>query len=527
MGESRLFHWSNAMPRTDDISFFHQGTLAICGSIDIGEALQECLVFLQRYMPAENITMDYLDTSIPGICTVAQAGFPLMAPGTIVEISDREVAFIESQWSQTTLSNRPEDNPVAQRVAAHVGIDSVFSSAVLHLMTKNQRLGVVAVSALKEGQFTEEHARLLSLLHDPFAVAMSNALRYQEVLRLQEMLKDDNRFLTNELHRMSGDTIIGEHFGLREVMEKVRQVAPLDSQVLLLGETGVGKEVIANAIHYNSSRSKGPFIKVNCGAIPESLLDSELFGHEKGAFTGALSRKRGRFERAHGGTLFLDEIGELPQAAQVRLLRVLQTKEFERVGGTEPIKADVRIIAATHRRLESMVKENTFRKDLWFRLNVFPMTIPPLRERKADIPALVNHFIEKKSHEMKLPYRPVPAPGALERLQGHHWPGNVRELENIVEREIIRNYSGDRDTPLLFAEVAAPQGLVREPAALPAEEGPTNLDAVISRHLSHMMTRTGGKIQGEDGAAALLGIHPSTLRHRLRKLGIPFGRGAF
>jgi len=513
------------MPRTDDISFFHQGTLAICGSIDIGEALKECLAFLRRYMPAENITMDYLDPAIPGICSVAQAGVHLMPPGTVVQLSASEVAFIESQWSQTSLSNRADDNPVAQRVAKHMGIESDFSSAVLHLMTKNQRLGVVAVSAFKEGQFNEEHARLLSLLHDPFAVAMSNALRYQEVLRLQEMLKDDNRFLSSELHRMSGDTIIGEHFGLRDVMEKVRQVAPLDSQVLLLGETGVGKEVIANALHYNSSRSAGPFIKVNCGAIPESLLDSELFGHEKGAFTGALSRKRGRFERAHGGTLFLDEIGELPHAAQVRLLRVLQTKEFERVGGTEQIKADVRIIAATHRQLEAMVKENTFRKDLWFRLNVFPLTIPPLRERKADIPALVNHFIEKKSHEMKLPYLPVPAPGALERLQRHHWPGNVRELENIVEREIIRNYSGDRDTPLLFAEVTSPPPPADE-TVTPPQDGPSTLDAVIARHLVRIMTRTGGKIQGEDGAAALLGIHPSTLRHRLRKLGIPFGRVA-
>jgi len=517
---------SNAMPQTDDISFFHQGTLAICGSIDIGEALQECLGFLQRFMPAENITMDYLDPSIPGICAVAQAGFPLMPPGTIVQLSAHEVNFIESQWSQTSLNNRTDDNPVAKRMAKHMGIESDVSSAVLHLMTKNQRLGVVAVSAMKEGQFNEEHARLLSLLHDPFAVAMSNALRYQEVLRLQEMLKDDNRFLTSELHSMSGDTIIGEHFGLRDVMEKVRQVAPLNSQVLLLGETGVGKEVIANALHYNSPRASGPFIKVNCGAIPESLLDSELFGHEKGAFTGALSRKRGRFERAHGGTLFLDEIGELPHAAQIRLLRVLQTKEFERVGGTEQIKADVRIIAATHRELEDMVRENTFRKDLWFRLNVFPLTIPPLRERKADIPALVNHFIEKKSHEMKLPYRPVPAPGALERLQGYHWPGNVRELENIVEREIILNYSGDRDIPLRFSEVIVLGTPVEEPAVTPAD-GPTALDTVISRHLARVMAQTDGKIQGKDGAAALLGIHPSTLRHRLRKLKIPFGRDAF
>ncbi|BCS94948.1 ATPase AAA [Desulfoluna limicola] len=512
------------MTQADDISFFHQGTLAICGSIHIGEALKDSLAFLQRYMPAEHIHLNYLDPTISCIRNVAQAGLPLMPPETVVPLSPHEVTFIETQEGESMLNTRASDNPVALRVANHLGIKPDFSSAVLHLGTKTHRLGVLVVSNMKEGQFTSEHARLLSLLHDPFAVAMSNALRFQEVLRLQEMLKDDNRFLTSELHRLSGDTIIGEHFGLRDVMEKVRQVAPLDSQVLLLGETGVGKEVIANAIHYNSGRASGPFIKVNCGAIPESLLDSELFGHEKGAFTGALSRKRGRFERAHGGTLFLDEIGELPQAAQVRLLRVLQTKEFERVGGTETVQVDVRIIAATHRNLEAMVKEATFRHDLWFRLSVFPVVIPPLRERKADIPALVNHFIEKKCHEMKLPYRPVPAPGALERLQGGHWPGNVRELENIVERDIIRNYSGDHDTPLQFSEVAASPR--RPSVATPAlSDGPTNLDTVIARHIVRVMKQTEGKIQGCDGAAALLGMHPSTLRHRLRKLGIPFGRG--
>ncbi|WP_300669132.1 sigma 54-interacting transcriptional regulator [Desulfoluna sp.] len=511
------------MPRTDDIQFFHEATLAICGSIDINEALNECLTFLQRYMPADNITLDYLDPAIPGICSVAQAGVPLMPPGTIIQLSESEVGYIESQCCQTTLSHLPDDNPVAKRVAIQMGITSDFSSAVLHLMTKNQRLGVVAVSALQKGQFTEEHARLLSLLHDPFAVAMSNTLRYQEVLRLQEMLKDDNRFLTSELHRMSGDTIIGENFGLQDVMEKVRQVAPLNSQVLLLGETGAGKEVIANALHYRSPRASGPFIKVNCGAIPESLLDSELFGHEKGAFTGALSRKRGRFERAHGGTLFLDEIGELPHAAQVRLLRVLQTQTFERVGGSEQIQVDVRIITATHRDLGAMVREHTFREDLWFRLSVFPVTIPPLRERKADIPALVNHFIEKKSHEMKLPYCPVPAPGALERLQGHHWPGNVRELENAVERELIRNYSGSRNTPLYFSDMTTP-GPTTETNNRFQTDDPTLLETVITRHLIHVLNRAKGKIQGENGAAALLGLHPSTLRHQLRRLGIPFGR---
>jgi transcriptional regulator with GAF, ATPase, and Fis domain len=297
--------------------------------------------------------------------------------------------------------------------------------------------------------------------------------------------------------------------------------------VLLLGETGAGKEVIANAIHYSSPRAAGPLVKVNCGAIPETIMDSELFGHEKGAFTGAVARKRGRFERADNGTIFLDEVAELPPAAQVRLLRVLQTKEIERVGGSEMVPVNVRVIAATHRNLEQMVKHGDFREDLWFRLNVFPITIPPLRMRKVDIPALVVHFMERKSRELNLPYTPVPAPGALERLQEYDWPGNVRELENMVERELIRAYAQGPDQPLRFSDFT-PAGKVTEVTEVekgPEEDAPLLLDEVVSRHISRIMKKTGGKVQGKDGAAATLGLHPSTLRNRMRKLGIPFGRG--
>ncbi len=222
-------------------------------------------------------------------------------------------------------------------------------------------------------------------------------------------------------------------------MHKVRQVATINSPVLLLGETGVGKDVIANAIHYSSTRSGNPIITVNCGAIPESLIDSELFGHEKGAFTGAISQRRGRFERADSGTIFLDEIGELPLQVQVKLLRVLQNREFERVGGTETIRPDIRIIAATNRNLEQMVNEKKFREDLWFRLNVFPIYVPPLRARKEDIPELAHHFVEIKSVELKLPAFPKISSKAMGLLTSYDWPGNVRELQNVVERELILN----------------------------------------------------------------------------------------
>jgi transcriptional regulator with GAF, ATPase, and Fis domain len=336
------------------------------------------------------------------------------------------------------------------------------------------------------------------------------------------MLADDNRYLFNELRSVSGDEIIGSDFGLQAVMEMVKQVAPIDSPVLLLGETGTGKEVIANAIHYSSRRKDGPLIKVNCGAIPETLLDSELFGHEKGAFTGAVSQKRGRFERANKGTIFLDEIGELPAQAQVRLLRVLQAKEIERVGGTTSIPVDVRIISATNRNLEKMIASGRFREDLWFRLNVFPIMIPPLRQRREDIPALVHHFIDRKSKELKLAERPALAPGALDRLMVYDWPGNVRELENLIERALIQS----RGNMLSFETPSAPQVPVGREVAQDAGQNRNvlSLDEINTQHIRQALETAGGKINGPGGAAQILGLHPNTLRSRMIKLGIPFGR---
>ncbi|MBT8334467.1 MAG: sigma 54-interacting transcriptional regulator, partial [Deltaproteobacteria bacterium] len=309
-------------------------------------------------------------------------------------------------------------------------------------------------------------------------------------------------------------------FGLKNVMNNVRQVAALSSPVLLLGETGVGKEIIASAIHNASPRRDGPFIKVNCGAIPETLLDSELFGHEKGSFTGAIDRKRGRFERAHGGTIFLDEIGELPPEAQVRLLRVLQEKEIERIGGSEPIKVDIRVIAATHRQLAEMMGKGTFREDLFFRLQVFPIEIPTLVERKGDIPALVQHFIQKKTRELKLPAIPTIDPRAYDHLMAYHWPGNVRELENAVERTIILHRQG----PLSFADIGLKKEKKEAKSYVSEIDGSYNLDQVTSAHIRRVLQITNGRVEGNKGAADLLGINPGTLRHRMRKLGIAFGK---
>jgi len=377
---------------------------------------------------------------------------------------------------------------------------------------------------LKENRLYREHLEeLVRERTDELRKAHDELeLRHQEVLRLKDMLADDNRYLYQELRLAAGDEIIGSDFGLRSVMEMVKQVAPLDSPVLLLGETGTGKEVIASAIHYSSPRKDGPLIKVNCGAIPETLLDSELFGHEKGAFTGAISQRRGRFERADKGTIFLDEIGELTPQAQVRLLHVLQKKEIERVGGTNSIPVDIRIISATHRNLEEMIASGRFREDLWFRLNVFPITIPPLRHRRGDIPALVHYFIDRKCKELKLTERPVLAAGAIERLMAYDWPGNVRELENLIERALIQS-TGDM---LSFETLSAPQVPVGRGVTHDAGRNRTvlSLDEINAQHIRQALETAGGKINGVGGAAQILGLHPNTLRSRMIKLGIPYGR---
>jgi transcriptional regulator with GAF, ATPase, and Fis domain len=370
----------------------------------------------------------------------------------------------------------------------------------------------------KEGKgiFTKKHVELLKSVKEPFSIAMSNAIRYLELMQLKESLVDENKAMRTDLGLEAGEQIIGAEFGLRGVMEMVRTVARTNSPVLLMGETGTGKEIIAKSIHQNSSRSDLPFVRVQCGAMPESLLDSELFGHEKGSFTGAIGTKKGRFERANFGTIFLDEIGELSLEAQVKLLRVLQEKEFERVGGHQTIKADVRVIAATHRNLHEMIKEGTFREDLWFRLNVFPIVIPPLRDRKGDMPALIQHFILKKTRELSLPASAGLAPGVLDKLMKYGWPGNVRELQNVIERGLIISNGAEINIPSSYV----PENLEKienEP------DTPETYDEVIRKHIIKVLKKTHGKIEGQSGAAKLLGLNPSTLRGKLRKYKIPFG----
>jgi formate hydrogenlyase transcriptional activator len=515
----------------DKNDFFRQATLRICGNLEIEEALLSSLNFLREEMPVDRMFLQFYEEGLNAMRTVAMAtpmkGMTVDLLASLSSEAQKELRQFEKEYLQQKpnfvwlFKDNPRSIMMVHEIFQFHGTE-VTSLIVLPLgLRYNKLIGGGSLVLVTEGdrKFTQQHADMLTLLREPFAIAMSNALRHREVIRLKDLLADDNRYLQGELHRLSGDEIVGANYGLRDVMKKVSHVASLDSPVLLLGETGVGKDLIANAIHYSSSRSDGPFVSMNCGAIPDTLIDSELFGHEKGAFTGALSQKRGRFERANQGTIFLDEIGELPLQAQVRFLRVLQSKEIERVGGVKTIPLDIRIIAATNRNLEEMIKLHQFREDLWFRLNVFPIWIPPLRERKVDIPALVQHFINLKATELNLPAIPTPAPGAIGPLMEYHWPGNVRELENVIERALILSPKG----PLTFEHLNL--GRPKKPLGVQGQmEETDNLDEAVSRLIRRVLSETKGKVNGPDGAAALLGINPSTLRNRMKKLGIDYGR---
>jgi formate hydrogenlyase transcriptional activator len=395
-----------------------------------------------------------------------------------------------------------------------------YSSCIVPLTCRGRRLGTLAASSVRDGAFDAEAVQLLSEIADTLAPAVDNALAYREIEELKDRLAKEKRYLESEVEA-SFDEVVGHSPALRDVLALVASVASTDSMVLIQGETGTGKELVARAIHRLGARHSGTFVKLNCAAIPTGLLESELFGHEKGAFTGAVSQKAGRFELAHGGTLFLDEIGEIPLDLQPKLLRVLQDQEFERLGGTRTLKVDARVVAATNRNLAEMVGKGTFRGDLFYRLNVFPIAVPPLRERREDIPELVAHFVERTARRLKKIITQIP-PDAVQALCRYHWPGNVRELANVIERAVILSPGPH----LRLSGVDLPAGDGPGPALSTTRPGPATGDeprrladaerAFITQALQEARWVVGGPL----GAAARLGLHRTTLQGRMRKLGI-------
>jgi formate hydrogenlyase transcriptional activator len=393
-----------------------------------------------------------------------------------------------------------------QRVAAE-GLRAVCCTP---LVSGERKLGTLNVARLNEDPFTSDDVELLEQVANQVAIAVDNALVHEQIRTLQEKLAKEKLYLEEEIQTdYNFEEIVGDSQTLKRVLKEVQTVAGTDSTVLILGETGSGKELVARALHNLSDRKERTFVKVNCAAIPTGLLESELFGHERGAFTGAIATKIGRFELADRGTLFLDEVGEIPLELQVKMLRVLQEQEFERLGSTRTIRVDVRVIAATNRDLARLVETQEFRSDLYYRLNVFPITMPPLRERAEDIPLLVRHFAQKFAQRMKKRIETIPSE-AMKALQNYPWPGNVRELENFVERAVILTQGPDLFVPITELK-RSPKGFSGSPATLEEAE---------REHILKVLRDTNWIIGGTSGAAAKLGMKRTTLQSKMQKLGI-------
>ena len=387
--------------------------------------------------------------------------------------------------------------------------EGVRSYVVVPLTAMDSTIGTLHLGSMSPGTFKNVDKEFLSLISKQIALAINNANSLKEIEDLKEKIEGENVYLQEEIKlEHNFEEIVGQSSKLRSVFKQIELVAKTDSTVLIRGETGTGKELIARAIHNLSKRKDRALIKVNCPAIPSGLIESELFGHEKGAFTTALTEKVGKFELADCGTIFLDELGDLPLDAQAKLLRVIQEREFERVGGNKSIKVDVRIIAATNRSLEEAVSEGKFRSDLFFRLNVFPINIPPLRERKEDILLLAKYFIQKYMNKLGKNLKSVSG-STLKVLADYRWPGNIRELENIIERAVILSTNEKLNIPKNLFGIN-----------ISLAESYQKLDDIERSHIIQILNETSWQINGEKGAAKILGINPNTLRSRMEKLGI-------
>jgi hydrogenase-4 transcriptional activator len=536
-----------------------------CRHIDIGESTARIGRLLTPHMPLARIVVYRVNLAQSALEPVAGP-----APRAVFDPADMRSLLAWCRAGQPA-HGTAATLPAHLRAVAEPG--GAADALIGPLQAADERTGLLVLVAPPDRPFDDADVKLLTLLLEPFSAALDNDQRLHEMTLLREAAEADRRTLLAKLGRKDVATpIVGAEVGLRPVMERVVLVAASDVPVLLFGETGTGKEVIARAVHTQSPRAAGPFIRVNCGAIPPELIDSQLFGHERGSFTGATETRKGWFERADGGTLFLDEIGDLPPAAQVRLLRVLQDGALERVGGQRLLHVDVRVVGATHRDLAAMVRAGTFREDLWYRLAVFPISIPPLRERPEDIGALACHFAEKAATRFGLALA-MPTGDDIRRLTAYAWPGNVRELQAVIDRAALLGNGrglqvatalgavpppgvrgaeafgglagmgpvaagagpGGADAPPPDAPTSAmtppPEPAPRRWAilddtlpvfAVPDEPPPAHrsLNAVMRLEIENALVDCHGRIEGVFGAAQRLQIHPNTLRARMRKLGI-------
>lgn len=543
---------------TNDFDFFQKAVSHITSSLDLAESMVSLFAYLENHFPLDGISLHQYSRKLSALkllFLVTKDSFNYVE--SIMPLApehSKRMIYYESNEDPILVSDGVDELSVIRdhrRAISHL-LPYKRCSYLIGIMHAGEKpIGHLCFIGSGFKCFTDEHVRKMRLLLSPFTLAMANMLQFKRVLDFQEKLYAEKSSLEEELRQLQAPPIIGENGGLLETMKVVEQLKGRETPVFIFGETGTGKELIADAVQKISPRANKPFIKINCGAIPDSLIVSELFGYEKGAFTGAARSHPGRFEQADGGTLFLDEVGELSPNAQVHLLRVLQNNVVERLGGKESIPVDVRIIAATNRNLETMLRNGEFREDLYYRLLVFPIHLPPLRKRTEDVPALVHYFIKRVCDRLNVSNRPTLHPDSIPVLKQYSWPGNVRELENMVERAVLMS-SGkylqlekflpqdpgwyispgsekgflekliDQRIRAALEDVQLTEQRRREKNTTATEDPATiePLDDVVRRSIKNALARCRGKVHGPRGAADLLGLNPSTLRNKMKRLGV-------
>jgi formate hydrogenlyase transcriptional activator len=491
-------------------------TNRVVSTLNLRDLLREIAASIRRVMQCDGAGVTLPDPET-GQLRLYALDFPtgkgILREGALITEFAHSVATVFRSGRPLNLTKEQIDNdgPIAG--------EGANSLCRLPLISRDRVLGVLSLGSARENAFTDDDITFLSQVAGQIAIAVENAIAYTQIADLKDKLAQEKIYLEDEIRsELNFEEIVGNSEGLRRVLQQVETVAPTDSTVLIYGETGTGKELIARAVHNLSSRKANAFVKLNCAAIPTGLLESELFGHERGAFTGAITQRIGRFELAHHGTVFLDEVGEIPLELQPKLLRVLQEREFERLGSTHTLRTDARLIAATNRDLEAMVEEQRFRSDLFYRLNVFPIRIPPLRERPEDIPLLVRHFVQQFSRRNNRGIESIPSE-TMDALVAYHWPGNIRELQNVIERAVIVTKGSVLKVPTA--------GLKSRPSPKPAPKK-TGLRDVLGeaerKQILAALEESNWIVAGPNGAAARLGMKRSTLQFRMQKLGIHISR---
>jgi formate hydrogenlyase transcriptional activator len=485
---------------------------SIASNLEMQSLLRSAAANLRK-----TLRCDVAGVAIPDEDRANLLSFAMDFPGSRGFLHEGSVIPIEGSVLGQVLKTRRQveltipDIPVDAATAKGIA-EGIQFACLYPLIHRERTLGVLTVGRRGDQAFSRDEIGLLCQVAHQLAIALDNAMAYREISELKDQLAQEKLYLEDEIRgELNFEEIVGHSPSLRKVLKEVETVAPTDSNVLICGETGSGKELIARAIHDFSARRSNTFVKLNCAAIPTGLLESELFGHEKGAFTGAVSQRIGRFELAHRGTVFLDEIGEIPLELQPKLLRVLQEREFERLGSSRTLKSDARLIAATNRDLAAMVQAQTFRADLFYRLNVFPIQLPPLRDRPGDIPLLVRHFVEQFARRMNKTIETIPVE-TMNALARYQWPGNIRELQNLIERAMILS-----NGPVLRVPLA---DLKTQPVAVASAGKQQTLEDAERAHILAVLHETKWVLSGPQGAASRLGLNRSTLRFRMGKLGI-------